>query len=39
MKEYKDMLEEITGDPINDGSWTDIGNWDEYINYIHLTVK
>lgn len=21
--------------PINEGSWTDIGNWDEYMKYIH----
>ena len=23
--------------PISEGSWTDIGNWDEYMNYIHKT--
>ena len=21
--------------PVNEGSWTDIGNWDEYMKYIH----
>ena len=21
--------------PINQGSWTDIGNWDEYMKYVH----
>lgn len=25
--------------PINEGSWTDIGNWDEYMKYIHLSEK
>ena len=25
--------------PISEGSWTDIGNWDEYMKYIHLSGK
>lgn len=23
--------------PINEGSWTDIGNWDEYIRFLNIT--
>lgn len=36
------LIEKLIGEsrkvgvfPINEGSWTDIGNWDEYMKYIH----